>query len=181
MSLERDHCCRVWHTSFHPHLSSLASDDGGCVRLNGWVVTIFKVWTPCESRSFFWGGSTELSSSRLEPRSSFLSNLPSWVKCFRLKSEGRCMNRWLLRLPPHRRHGHHVPISHLQQLLQLLCLIVSHGCRSNPNTRYQHVPGPAPGQNKDAHTGSFSLGREKRTYYFLRKRMRILGVNIVVC
>lgn len=43
MHFEWDHCNCIWHTSFHPHLSSLASDDGRCAWLNGGDVTAYKV------------------------------------------------------------------------------------------------------------------------------------------
>lgn len=58
MHFEWDHCNCIWHTSFHPHLSSLASDDGRCAWLNGGDVTTYKVWTLSE-----WLPVTSLFSS----------------------------------------------------------------------------------------------------------------------
>lgn len=44
MHFKWDHCNCIWHTSFHPHLSSLASDDGRCAWLNGGGMITYKVW-----------------------------------------------------------------------------------------------------------------------------------------
>lgn len=62
MHFEWDHCNCIWHTSFHPHLSSLASDDGRCAWFNGGDMTSYKVWMLCEwlqVTSFFFQGWTQ--------------------------------------------------------------------------------------------------------------------------
>lgn len=44
MHFEWDNCNCIWYTSFHPHPSSLAPDDGRCAWLNGGDMTTYKVW-----------------------------------------------------------------------------------------------------------------------------------------